>query len=430
MRLLLLFLIVFLAACTSEPSSKQAPILSINQKLDNLIQRYESLDRFKGEVLVAYEDSIFYAYQSKGIEAAEFPLGELSEGVLGALLLKLQSTGELNLHTRLNKELPDFSYGAKIDYWDLLMHQAGLETIDSIQDRFPEEQYGPIRFANLSKRLNKRQEYKSELNYDLMTKALERKFQFEIADIFKNTFGSTGIYFKKEHENKQFALFSQKYDEKRKALSLVQSQENLTTTAAYSLYSTSEKLLEFYQRCFIQGELDSAALSIFNVKSKGVYKAGFFVDSDSTGFVLQNNSSKKRGHNTQVLINKAKRVIVLVNNRVDKNVSAEMLSSSWQLLQNKKVILPLPRDRFLRLKDSLGRFVGDYEQAGFELKINEQDSQLVASWKGGKSVLIPQSETRFFFNKKDASIDFLMEEEQVVFYPGLIRGDTLVKARD
>ncbi len=421
MRSFALLLLFAFIACQAEKDTISEKEIDPKEKIQALIYQYESLNRFKGQVVIADSDSIFFDWATKGLEDARFPMGQLSESILGILALRLESKGKLDLNESIAKVLPDCHNCKGLHYRRLLRHQSGLESIDSIRARFPEELYGPIKFANLSKKKKKAQP--SQLNYNLLSKALERKYQYAIGDLLKSNLGkpfSTSA--------KQFPLFIQKYDRDSQKIVLQTKNKILKTSPTYLYGATGLELVKFYQNMFFKGGLDSMAITVLVENPSNRPQFGFYIDRDSSTFFLQNTSYSPTGHEAQVLIDIKKSRIFLLSNFVDKRgIATELLQSIYTILEGDEVMYPLHRKTSKVKQDSLGKIVGIYESDGFRLSIVENDSSLLAKWSGGSTPLVQQDVNQFFLLEKDASITFFPEGKKAVFYPGLLEGDTLKK---
>ncbi|WP_106795186.1 serine hydrolase [Aquimarina sp. Aq78] len=123
--------ITFLIICFV--SSLQAQ--TINDKIEEMMQKHVELDQFSGTVLLAKEGKVLYqkafgdankSYQIKNNIDTKFNIASMGKMFTGISIMQLEERGKLNINDPVVKYLKDFPFGNKITIHHLLSHTSGL----------------------------------------------------------------------------------------------------------------------------------------------------------------------------------------------------------------------------------------------------------------------------------------------------------------
>ncbi|WP_132066324.1 serine hydrolase domain-containing protein, partial [Aquimarina spinulae] len=108
---------------------------TINDKIEEMMQKHVELDQFSGTVLLAKEGKILYqkafgdankSYQIKNNIDTKFNIASMGKMFTGVSIMQLEEQGKLNINDPVIKYLKDFPFGNKITIHHLLSHTSGL----------------------------------------------------------------------------------------------------------------------------------------------------------------------------------------------------------------------------------------------------------------------------------------------------------------
>jgi CubicO group peptidase (beta-lactamase class C family) len=125
-------LLILLVACMFTQMSYSQ---DKTQKIDEVVSRYASLNKFNGAVLVAEKGNILlekgYGYRNLAAHLPNdpqtiFQLGSITKEFTAAVVLKLAKQKKLALTDPLSKYYPDFPKGDSITLQNLLTHTSGI----------------------------------------------------------------------------------------------------------------------------------------------------------------------------------------------------------------------------------------------------------------------------------------------------------------
>lgn len=128
---------IALILCISFKIAGQKNILSESDKLDALISKYNSLNRFNGVVLVAKDGNKIlskgYGYASlewniPNTDDTKYLIASISKTFTATLITKLIDEGKLTFETKLSEALPWYreDVGEKVSIFQLLNHTSGI----------------------------------------------------------------------------------------------------------------------------------------------------------------------------------------------------------------------------------------------------------------------------------------------------------------
>ncbi|WP_109853278.1 serine hydrolase [Aquimarina sp. AU58] len=108
---------------------------TINDKIEEMMQKHVELDQFSGTVLLAKEGKILYqkafgdankSYQIKNNIDTKFNIASMGKMFTGVSIMQLEEQGKLKINDPVVKYLKDFPFGNKITIHHLLSHTSGL----------------------------------------------------------------------------------------------------------------------------------------------------------------------------------------------------------------------------------------------------------------------------------------------------------------
>ena len=108
---------------------------TVNEKIDEVMQKYIELDRFSGTVLLAKDGKVLYAkafgdanksHQIKNTIDTKFNIASMGKMFTGVSIFQLEERGKLNINDPVINYLKDFSLGDKITIYHLLSHTSGV----------------------------------------------------------------------------------------------------------------------------------------------------------------------------------------------------------------------------------------------------------------------------------------------------------------
>lgn len=123
--------LIFLIICLSSALQAQ----TINQKIEEMIQKHVELDQFSGTVLLAKEGKVLYAkafgdanksYHIKNNLETKFNIASMGKMFTGISIMQLQERGKLHINDPVVKYLIDFPLSDKITIFHLLSHTSGV----------------------------------------------------------------------------------------------------------------------------------------------------------------------------------------------------------------------------------------------------------------------------------------------------------------
>ncbi|EZH75709.1 hypothetical protein ATO12_02650 [Aquimarina atlantica] len=108
---------------------------TINEKIEEMMQKHVELDQFSGTVLLAKEGKILYqkafgdankSYQIKNDINTKFNIASMGKMFTGVSIMQLEERGKLNINDPVVKYLKDFPLGNTITIFHLLSHTSGI----------------------------------------------------------------------------------------------------------------------------------------------------------------------------------------------------------------------------------------------------------------------------------------------------------------
>jgi len=108
---------------------------TVNEKIDQVMQKYIEFDQFSGTVLLAKDGEVIYAKafgeanKSFGIQNkidTKFNIASMGKMFTGVSIFQLEESGKLDVNDPVIKYLKNFPLGDKITIYHLLSHTSGL----------------------------------------------------------------------------------------------------------------------------------------------------------------------------------------------------------------------------------------------------------------------------------------------------------------
>lgn len=108
---------------------------TVNEKIDEVMQKYIELDRFSGTVLLAKDGKVLYekaygeankSYQVKNNIDTKFNIASMGKMFTGVSIFQLEERGKLDINDPVITYLKDFPLGDKITIHHLLSHTSGV----------------------------------------------------------------------------------------------------------------------------------------------------------------------------------------------------------------------------------------------------------------------------------------------------------------
>ncbi len=374
-QLLLLFTLIIFCACNNKfpKNANKGKSFDLEQKTDELAQRYLELGRFNGNILIAekgqiqYNKNFGFAKHQTGERFSEkttFKIGKLSKLFINELLESWIEEGMFKPKDSLSNYLEVYNETMLIE--DLLGND--------------NEQNGL---------LNLFIEAISENNFDNLFS------DFCAASLLENTW-------------------------------FEQAKGNSLATGHLYRYNGhdiewSESPLSQHPVSFTT-DIKASALDVLKIIERSenkLYEISGYLADDGFSYALESNESFV--------------ILVLSNNR--HPVGTEIIEYIKAIRNNEAYSLPLKR-AVVQLSDSklLKEYAGTYKVSpDFNLEILTENDKLYAKMGPNKMQLFPQSDNQFFMKNTDAAIRFLRNEngkvDKAMMLDGFIEGNEISKIK-
>jgi len=124
-------LIIICFVCFNAKLSAQ----TVNEKIDEVMQKYIELDRFSGTVLLAKDGKVLYekafgeankSYKVKNNIDTKFNIASMGKMFTGISIFQLKERGKLDINDPVIKYLKNFPLGDRITIYHLLSHTSGV----------------------------------------------------------------------------------------------------------------------------------------------------------------------------------------------------------------------------------------------------------------------------------------------------------------
>lgn len=400
-KMFLLFLnLILLSSCQDTPKITQASGSNpdYRSEINRIASRYESLGRFSGTIFIqdgsleVYQNSFGYADYEQEIpftDSTAFKVGSLSELYTAAILHRLQKTGRLNIGEEVKKYIPELSDSYSIE--DLMEHPRTLASITETKERFPDESYDPVKFAQLSA---KTEVASSALEYNLLGVLIERaskkSFEENLEDLSSDLNLENTYFQKKDTVNQAKGYLFHNYRGNGLELELAPEYD----------------LEEAYSSTGIKSTVSDLQKILLQLPDHELQKEGYLQQDGFSYGILKNSD----------------RVVIILSNRRHP-VAGELLTSIESVLENQPYVLPLPRTTITVASELMKEYAGIYELGpNGELHVQHEADSLYLVMGPQRMVLHPQSENQFFLEQNDSAIRFLRDSTGFVSHAELLDG--------
>ncbi len=413
----------------------------ILEEIDQLLDKYYSMNKFMGSVLVVRTGEIIfnkgygYADISHGVENAPetvFRLGSLTKQFTAVAVLQLFERGLLDVNDPVSLYITDYPNGDKISIHNLLNHTSGIPSFTDF-DEFNDVKKNDMEideiielFSNRPLEFEPGEMFKySNSGYILLTKIIEvisgqsyeeymTEYIFTPLNMENSGLDDYYTVVLNKAEGYIFWDDNYKYDEYA-SMSI--------PLGAGGLYSSIEDLYRWDRALY--------GTEILSENSKNLMFSGsILIDTSDMSkyygygwFISEVESKVKYSHSGGIegFVSYIARypdddmtVIILANNILSS--ISEIQRSIFAILTDKPYELPVEYVE-IELEPALfERYTGMYRlNTEMEFTVLTEGEKIYLQGPDGKEVeLFPKSETSFFIKEMDIVIDFVIEDEIVV----------------
>ncbi len=379
--------------------------------IDELANRYASLNRFNGVVLIAdrkknilfekYYGMADYEASMPFTEETAFKVGGITELYTKAILKKMEEEGLIKSYQTITHYLPRLKSIASVD--DLINRRIGFGSIEEAKKAHPDTSLSIIQLANLVKP-DKSNQF-SDLAYNILGLLIEKvsnKSYQQAIETYLSDLELTHTFYQGESAKvaKGYTGY-QNLDGKELVLTVSPSYNEAEAFSSTGIKTTAQDLLKF-----------SNTLPV-------VYKFGYLMN-DGFSYCLSKDAN---GNYTR---------IILSNYR--HPVAEEMTNSINAILNGDDYKLPLLRKPISIDAKVLKDYHGTYQMnEHFSFNVTAEEEVLYIQMGPDKQVLYPQSESQFYLLERDAAIEFIRDENNqvtaAILKDGFIDGQTIEKIK-
>lgn len=412
----------------------------ISEEIDQLLDKYYSMNKFMGSVLVARDGEVIF---SKGYGYADiahniyntpetvFRLGSLTKQFTSVAILQLYERGLLDVKDPVSRYIPDYPNGERITIHNLLNHTSGIpsftdfEEYDDINKNDMEIDEIIELFSNKDLEFEPGEMFKySNSGYLLLTKIVEVvSGQTYEEYLYKNIFiplnmDNSGLddYFTIVPNRAEGYIFwdgDYQYDE-YVSMSI--------PLGAGGLYSSVEDLYRWDRALYENEILSENAVDLMFSRSILLdssdmtknYGYGWFI-SEVDGKVKYSHSGGIEGFVSYIARypEDDMTIIILANNILSP--IGNLQRSIFAILTDKSYELPVEYVEIELDPTLFERYTGVYRlNPEMEFTVLIKEEKIYLQGPDEKEVeLFPKSETSFFIKEMDIVIDFIIEDENV-----------------
>lgn len=374
--------------------------------IEELAERYATLNRFNGVVLLAdFKGNILFEkyygmadYESEEVFTKEtaFKVGSITEFYTKAILKKMEKEGLIRPYQTITHYLPELRSIASVD--DFIHHRTGFGIMEEIKKAHPDSSLSIVDYANLAS-VDTSNKY-SDLGYNILGLLIEKvsnKSYQEAIETYLSDLDLTNTYYQGKS-----AKVAKGYTGYQNA-----GGEGLVLTPSLS-YNEAEAFSSIGIKTTAQD-----LLKLVNTMPV-VYKFGYLMN-DGFSYCLS-----KHANGNYV-------TIILSNYR--HPVAEEITNSINSILNGDEYKLPLLREAVSIDTNVLADYNGTYKMnEHFSFNVIAEGETLYIEMGPNKQILYPQSEKQFFLQEADAAIEFIRDENNKV--KGAILKDGFIKGQE
>ncbi|GHG06092.1 serine hydrolase [Thalassotalea marina] len=285
-------------------SSLYASPLTTEQRIDDLLQGYFSLNQFNGVALVAHHDKVLlhkgfgyanFEWDVKHVTTGQFKIASVTKQFTALLILQLVEQNKLQLDQTISHYLPSYRQdtGNKITIRQLLNHTSGLGNFFHLQEYQATEARNPYSreefiqiFCSEDLLFEPGTKFRySNAGYTILGHLIEqitgKTYQQVLQENIFNPAGMTKSGF-----NNQQQVVKQRVEGYERTLNSFKRPTHVDMSVPYSagaIYSTSHDL-QLWHQALQKNLLLSKALTkvLYQVSAHRNYAAGWLVDDVKT----------------------------------------------------------------------------------------------------------------------------------------------------
>jgi len=412
----------------------------INEEIDQLLDKYYSMNKFMGSVLVAKAGEVIFskgygyaniAHDVPNTSETVFRLGSLTKQFTAVAVLQLYERGLLDVKDPVSRYIPDYPNGEKITIHNLLNHTSGIPSFTDF-DEFNDINKNDMEideiielFSNRDLEFDPGEMFKySNSGYLLLTKIIEVVSGQSYEEYLnKNIFiplnmDNSGLddYFTVVPNKAEGYIFwdgNYQYDE-YVSMSI--------PLGAGGLYSSIEDLYIWDRALYGNEILRENAMDLMLSRSilldssdmSKYYGYGWFI-SEVDGKVKYSHSGGIEGFVSYIArYPDVDMTIIILSNNILSHMG-NLQRSIFAIMTDKSYELPVEYVEIELDPTLFERYTGVYRlnpEMEFIVLINEEKIYLQGP-DGKKVELFPKSEISFFIKEMDIVIDFVIENEIV-----------------
>jgi len=417
-------LFVFLLAAVATAGIAQ----DLQSKLDSIMNTYNRLSKFNGNVLVAKDGNILLQ-KSYGFRDAEnkiandantiFQIGSLTKQFTTAILLKLQEQNKLSIKDKLSKYIPDFPKGDSITIEQLASHTAGVYNYTNQSAFMATEASKPIeRLKLIGLFKNKPLDFQpgsrwsySNSGYILLGYIIEKvtgkPYEKVVREMIFEPLGMTrsGFDFANLKDNDKAIGYNVLNEDMIIPAAIVDSS---VAFAAGAIYTTTGDLYKWHRGLATNKILSKESQQLAFRPIKNFYGLGWFVDS------FDHKLEQSHGGGIFGFVSYINRipeddVVIILFNNTGGNDLQSISNNLRAALYGKPFTLPQERKQVKLAESVLKEYEGTYDLApNFSLKMTVENGKLMGEATGQPKVeMFAEKQDHFFLKIVDAQITFV-----------------------
>lgn len=420
----------FLLATLAAPC---AAAQTLPRQLDSIVTTYARLGQFNGTALVASGGKVLlhggYGYRDVAKRlpndtATIFQIGSLTKAFTGAVILKLQEAGKLDVQQPLARYLPDFPNADRITVHQLLTHTAGIYNYTDSAAFMMKNATKPIsRDAMLASFASRPLDFEpgTDHNYSnsgylllgyLAAQASGKPYETLVREWIFRPLGMTKSGFDFAHLRDPNR--AQGYFALRPGPAPAPVVDSSFSFAAGSIYATAADLYRWHR-----GWQDGKILSPESRKQattpfRNRYAYGWGVDSVAGKQVLSHSGGIFGFTSFLERVPADDLCVILLSN--GSNTLAELSHTLRNAALGRPYTLPKPRVEIKLPTEILDEYVGEYEfTPNFKLTVRREGTQLITqATRQGPIPIFPEREDYFFVKLIDAQIEFHRDKTEKI----------------
>lgn len=431
-RLLTLMIILSSVIMTNHASVSAAT--GIEAKTDEYVHAWMERNQFSGTLLLARDGEILvskgygmanYEHDIPNTQQTKFRIGSLTKSFTATAIMMLQKQDKLNINDPLNKYIPDYPNGDKIQLLHLLTHTSGIPDHTELPGFYENRRVYPCEitetiatFKDLPLEFTPGEKFSySSSGYILLGYIIEQMTgmpygEFVRQNIFEPLEMEDSGF---EHANQVIPGMASGCDYLDNTLVKAAYRNIENAHASGALYSTAEDLYRWDRALYTEKILSKASLEqMFSPYTENYGYGWGIVDLFGRKMVAHNGDTEGFKSNISRFPNDDICIIILSNQeqaqvgRMSVDLAAMLFGEEYTMPDVKKSIAVA--------SDILDDYVGMYElQPNFFLTISREDNQMYVQASGqSKLEMYAESKADFFLKEVEVNISFIRDEKGAV----------------